>query len=83
LRYSARMRSIGRTHSQVTALPSADGLREAALQQAIGRAMAAIYSTGIAKGVYRFRTQDEADAQRLDAQVRVIAANAALQRRGP
>ena len=64
-------------------MPSAEGLRDAALQQSIGSAMALIHSTGIAKGVYRFRTQQEADVQRLDALVRVIAANAARLRRGP
>jgi len=63
-------------------MPGADGLREAALQQAIGSAMSSIYSTGIAKGVYRFRTQQEADTQRLEALIRVVAANAARQRPG-
>ena len=77
------MRSIGRTLSKITAMPSADGLRDAVLHQNIGRAMAAIHSTGIAKGVYRFRTHQEADAQRLDALVRVVAANAGRHRRGP
>jgi hypothetical protein len=66
----------------ITALPSAQGLQVAALQQEIGKAMAAVHSTGIAKGVYRFSTQQEADAQRLDALVRVVAAGAARQRRG-
>lgn len=83
LRYSARMRRIGRAAPKISALPSAEGLREAALQQAIGSALAAIHSTGIAKGVYRFRTHQEADAQRIDALVRVIAANAARLRRIP
>lgn len=83
LRYSGGMRSIGRAPAQVTALPSADGLRDAAQQQHIGRAMATVFSTGIAKGVYRFRTQQEADAQRIEAAARVIAANARRQRREP
>lgn len=77
------MRSIGRAPGQITALPSADGLHKAALQQQIGQAMAAVSSTGIAKGVYRFHTHQEADAQRMAALVRVIAANAARQRREP
>lgn len=34
------------------------------------------------KGVYRFKSQQEADEQRDEALARVIAANAALQRRG-
>jgi hypothetical protein len=77
------MRSIGRAPVQITELPTADGLRDAAVQQHIGRAMATVFSTGIAKGVYRFRTHQEADAQRMDALVRVIAANAVRQRRPP
>lgn len=77
------MRSIGRPPPQITASPSADGLRDAARQQRIGPAMAVVFSTGIAKGVYRFRTHQEADAQRIDALVRVIAANAARRPRGP
>jgi hypothetical protein len=83
LRYSAPMRSIGRPPPQITALPSADGLRDAARQQQIGRAMAGVFSTGIAKGVYRFRTHQEADEQRTGALVRVIAANAAQRQRRP
>ena len=63
-------------------MPSAEGLRQAALHQAVGSAMAAVHSTGIVKGVYRFRTHQEADAQRLDALVQVIVANAMRQRRG-
>ena len=77
------MRSIGRKPPQITAMPSAQGLHEAVLQQDIGRSMATFHSTGIAKGIYRFKTQQEADTQRLDALVRVIAANAARHRRGP
>lgn len=77
----ARMRSIGRNLPSISALPSAEALREAALQQTLGSAIAAVHSTGIAKGVYRFRTHQAADAQRIDALVRVIAANAARLRR--
>ncbi len=77
------MRYIGRKPPAITAMPSADGLRNAALYQDLGRALAAIHSTGIAKGVYRFKTPQEADAQREDALVRVIVANAGRQRRGP
>lgn len=83
LRYSVRMRNIGRVPEKITALPSADGLRVAALQQQIGKALAAVSSTGIVKGVYRFQTHQEADAQRMVGLVRVIAANAARQRRKP
>ena len=57
-------------------------MRDAAAYQRIGSALAAIHSTGIAKGVYRFKSQQEADEQRDEALARVMAANAALQRRG-
>lgn len=80
--YSIRMRTIGRKPPTLTAMPSAAGLRDAAAYQRIGSALAAIHSTGIAKGVYRFKSQQEADEQRDEALARVIAANAALQRRG-
>lgn len=83
LRYSVRVKTIGRTHSKIAALPSAQGLRDAVSQQSIGQAMAAFHSTGIAKGVYRFKTHQDADAQRMEALIRVIAANAARRRRGP
>lgn len=83
MRYSARMRSIGRALASVSALPSAEALRAAASQQSLVSAIAAIHSTGIAKGVYRFRTHQAADEQRTDALVRVIAANAARLRLTP
>ena len=63
-------------------MPHAAGLQAAAAYQRIGRALAAIHSTGITKGVYRFKSQQEADEQRDEALARVMAANAALQRRG-
>ena len=76
------MRTIGRRLSGITALPSADGLRAAAQQQAIATAFDACATTGIPKGVYRFRSQDEADRQRFEALVRVVSANARRQRSG-
>lgn len=76
------MRTIGRKLPGITALPSADGLRLAAQQQAMADAFAVSATTGIPKGVYRFRSQDEADRQRFEALVRVVAANARRQRSG-
>lgn len=76
------MRSIGRKLPGITALPSTDGLRVAAQQQVLAKAFAASASTGIPKGVYRFRTQDEADRQRFEALVRVVAASAGRLRSG-
>lgn len=83
MRYSARMRSIGRALPRISALPSAEALRDAKLHQTLGSAIAGVHSTGIAKGIYRFRTHEAADAQRIDALVRVVAANAARLRRTP
>lgn len=77
----AGMKTIGRKPVGLRAVPSADGLREAARQQQIGAAFNVCQSTGIAKGVYRFRTHEEADAQRDEALSLVIAANIVRQRR--
>jgi hypothetical protein len=76
------MRRIGRQPSAIDVLPSAEGLRQAARHMNTSVALAAVRSTGIAKGVYRFRTRDEADAQVLEGLARVVAANAAIRRRG-
>lgn len=76
------MRTIGRERLAISALPSADGLRRAAQQQVIASAFAGSTTTGIAKGVYRFRSHDEADRQRFEALVRVVAANARTLRSG-
>ena len=76
------MRTIGRERLTISALPSADGLRRAAQQQAIASAFDARATTGIPKGVYRFRSHDEADRQRFEALVRVVAANARTLRSG-
>lgn len=72
------MRKLGRSLPQLSALPHADNLRRAAEHQRAARALARVSSTGIAKGVYRFKSHAEADAQANDALARVMAANAAL-----
>lgn len=82
LRYIACMRTIGRERLTISALPSADGLHRAAQQQAIASVFDARATTGIPKGVYRFRSQDDADRQRFEALVRVVSANAHRQRSG-
>jgi len=76
------MRVIGRRLPRITALPSARALQQAARHQAAGAALAAVHSTGIVKGVYRFRTHEEADQHAQEALARVIAANAAARRTG-
>lgn len=81
MRYILRMRTIGRSLPELSPSPHADGLRRAAVHQAAGRALARISSTGIAQGVYRFKSHEEADAQVNEALARVMASNAALQMR--
>lgn len=78
----ARMRTIG--HREIplpSGLPHADALRRAAVHQATGMALAAMPSTGIAHGVYRFGSHGEAQRQADEALARVMAANAAAQKR--
>jgi hypothetical protein len=75
------MRLIGRSTPELSPTPSAAALRRAAVQQAGARALAAVASTGIVKGVYRFKSQAEADAQVQEALAGVMAANAALHSR--
>ena len=76
------MRKIGRRLPAITAQPSADGLRHAAIHMATSLALAGGASTGIAKGVYRFKTHEEADAQVIEGLARVVAANASRRTRG-
>ncbi len=70
------MRVIGkRTISLPALLPSADGLRAAAIHQATGQALAAISTTGIPKGIYRFKSHEEMNRFDEDALVRAIVIN--------
>ena len=73
------MRQIGtRTESQPSRLPTAEALRLAAIHQKTGGALAALATTGVAKGVYRFRSHEEKNRHDDEALARVIAANAKL-----
>jgi hypothetical protein len=76
------MRKIGRRLPAIAARPSADGLRQAAIHMATSLAFAGTASTGIAKGVYRFKTHEEADEQVIEGLARVVAANASRRTRG-
>ena len=70
------MRKIGqRTPSQPGLNPSGDALRLAAVHQRTGQALAALATTGIAKGIYRFATHDEMNRHSDKALARAIAAN--------
>lgn len=75
------MRIIGRSTRELSVAVHADGLRRAAVHQRAGRALGRLSSTGIAQGVHRFHSHEEADAQVREALARVMATNAALQRR--
>mgnify|MGYP006780648189 CR=1 len=59
------------------AQPSASALARAAAHQATSLALLASASTGIRKGVYRFSSPREAQAQVDEALANVIAATAA------
>jgi hypothetical protein len=70
------MRQIGnRTLSQPGLNPSAHFLRLAAAHQSTGQALAALATTGVAKGIYRFATHAEMNRHCEDALVRAIVAN--------
>ena len=70
------MRHIGhRTPSQPGAIPSGDSLRLAGVHQSTGQALAALATTGIEKGIYRFATHDEMNRHSDAALARAIAAN--------
>ena len=71
------MRHIGHPTPEVQALTGADALREAAVHQATGSALAAVNTVGMAKGIYRFKTHKEANAHSDEALVRAIAINVA------
>jgi len=58
--------------------PSADALRAAAVHQATGAALAAIATTGIPKGIYRFKSHAEMNRHTEEAQARAVALNASL-----
>jgi hypothetical protein len=72
------MRHIGRALPSINATPSAQALRLAATHQAAGQALAKLSSTGIPKGVYRFKTHEAADAQVQAGIAWVVAQNVRL-----
>ena len=75
------MRTIGSKLPEITSAPSAKGLRDAANAERLAAALPAVHSTGIVKGIYRFASRADADAQRLEGLVRVVASNALKRRR--
>jgi len=70
------MRQIGkRTPSQPGANPNADALRQAAIHQRTGQALAALPTTGMLKGIFRFATHEAMNRHSDEALARAIAAN--------
>ena len=70
------MRTVGsRVQYRVTSQPSAAALKSAAGLQEVALALAAVPTTAIRVGVYRFATHADANAHAEAAQARAIAAN--------
>lgn len=70
------MRVIGsRKQYRVTARPTGDALKAGGALQEVALALAAVPTTAIRIGVYRFATHAEANAHAEAAQARAIAAN--------
>lgn len=77
LRENHSMRVVGRKMLEaIGALPTSAALAAAAVHQATGQRLAAVSSTGIAKGVYRFATHEEMNRRTEESLARVVAANA-------
>ena len=70
------MRQIGnRIQGRPGLNPSGDSLRLAGVHQSAGHALAALATTGVAKGIYRFATHAEMNRHCDEALARAIAAN--------
>jgi hypothetical protein len=74
------MRHIGHPTPELQTLTGADALRQAAVHQATGSALAAVNTVGMAKGIYRFKTHEEANAHAEEALARAIAINVAARK---
>jgi len=70
------MRTVGsRIQYRVSMQPSGAALKSAAALQEVALALAAVPTTAIRFGVYRFRTHADANRHAEAAQARAIAAN--------
>jgi hypothetical protein len=70
------MRQIGKRNQSLPAFnPSEEALRSAGVHQATGEALAALATTGIKKGIYRFATHADMNRHSDEALARAIAAN--------
>lgn len=76
------MRKVGsRIQYRISSRPSGAALKSAAALQQVALALAAVPTTAIRVGVYRFATHADANAHAEAAQSRAIAAN--LRKRTP
>jgi len=70
------MRQVGhRIVGTVAPFPSGEALRAAAIHQATGQALAAVATSGIPKGIYRFSSFAELNRHTEEAAARAIALN--------
>ena len=70
------MRQIGNKEpAQLKLVPTASNLELARIHQRTGQALAAVKTTGIVKGIYRFANHAQMNRHSDDALARVIAAN--------
>lgn len=73
------MRTVGSSAlPSPSLLPTAAALRAAAVHQATGNALAAVATTGIEKGIYRFKSHAAMNRMTDQALVRALAINARL-----
>jgi hypothetical protein len=71
------MRTIGSTSPSLpSSEPTAAGLRAAARHQETGAALAAIATTGVEQGIYRFASHAEMNLHTDEALARAMALNA-------
>jgi hypothetical protein len=77
------MRQVGRRRiAPLASVPTAEALRTAAVHQATGQALAAVATTGIRKGVYRFASAAEMNRHTEEALAYAVALNVRRRRRG-
>jgi len=70
------MRQIGKQiQGQPGFNPDGDSLRMAGIHQKTGQELAALATTGVVKGIYRFATHEEMNRHSDEALARAIAAN--------
>ena len=71
------MRIVGtRTQYRVSANPSGEALKAAAAHHETATALAALATTGMRRGIYRFATHADANVHAEEALVRAIVENA-------